>query len=74
MSNLVKEKTCFKDGIDLQLTSDSYTFQLITTVCSGLLGCHKLVLTVLKINIPKDNSRQMAYRGYRKFDSLIYNN
>ena len=53
LSNLVKEKTCFKNMqnpscIDLLLTNNSCAFQQTTAVCSGLSECHKLALTVLK--------------------------
>ena len=79
LSNLVKEKTCFKNMenpscIDLLLTNNSYAFQQTTTVCSGLSDCHKLVLTVLKTKIPKGNPRQITYRDNKKFDSLKFNN
>ena len=70
-SNLVKEKTCFKNMqnptcTDLLLTNNSYAVQQTTTVCSGLSDCHKLVSSVLK--------RQITYRDYERFDSLKFNN
>ena len=79
LSNLVKEKTCFKNMqnpncIDLLLISNICFFQETTTVCSGLSDCPKLVLTVLKTCIPKGNPRQITYRDYKKFDSLKFNN
>ena len=79
LSKLAKEKTCLKNMqkpncIDLLLTNNSYAFQQTTTVCSGLSDCHKLVLTVLKTSIPNGNPRQIAYRDYKKFDSLEFNN
>ena len=46
------------------------SFQQTTTVCFGLLDCHKLFLAVLKTSIPKSNPRQITYRDYKKFDSL----
>ena len=60
--------------IELLLTSDSYAFQQITTVCSGFSDCHKIVLTVLKTSILKSNSRQITYKNNKKFDSLKFNN
>ena len=79
LSNLVNEKTCFKNVqnlscIDLLLTNNISVFQQTATVCSGLSDCHKPVLTVLKMSIPKVNPRQITYRDYRKFDSLKFNN
>ena len=56
--------------IDLLLTNNSYVFQQATTVCSSISDCHKLVSTVLKTSIPKGNPRHIAYRYYKKFDSL----
>ena len=75
LSNLVKEKTCFKNMqnascMDLLLTSNSYAFQQTTTVCSGLSDCYELVLTILTVSIPKGNPRQITYRDYKRFDSL----
>ena len=60
--------------MDLLLTNNSYGFQQTTNVCSGLLACHKLVLTVLKTSILKVNPRQITCRDYKKFDSLTFNN
>ena len=79
LSNLVKEKTCFKNMqnpscIDLLLTNNSCAFQQTTTVCSAVSDCHKLILTVLKTSIPKGIPRQITYRDYKKFDSLKFNN
>ena len=79
LSNLVKEKICFKNMqnpscIDLLLTNSSCTFQQTTTVCSGYSDCHKLVLNELKTSVPKDNPRQITYKDYKKFDSLKFNN
>ena len=44
------------------------------TVCSGLLDCHKLALTMLKTSVSKGNPGQITYRNYKKFDSLKFNN
>ena len=71
LSNLVKEKTCLKNMqnprcIDFLLTNNIYASQQTATVCSSLLDCHKLVLTVLKTGIPKVNPRQITYRHYKK--------
>ena len=78
LSNLVKEKTCFKNiqnpsCIDLLLTNNSYAFQQTTTVHSGLSDCHKLILTVLKTSIPKGSPRQITYRDHKKFNFLKFN-
>ena len=83
LSNLVKEKTCFKNMqnpscADLLLTNNSCAFQQTITVSFGLSDCHKLkhyaVVTVLKMSIPKGNPRQITYSDHKKFDSLKFNN
>jgi len=57
LKNLMKEPTCFKSEnprcIDLILTNRYRSFQNTTTVETGLSDFHKMVLTVLKNNIPK---------------------
>ena len=62
LCHLVKEKTYFKNMqnrscIDLLLTNNVYTFQQTTAVCTGLLDCHKLVLTVLKTTVPRSQPK-----------------
>ena len=56
LHNLVEEKTCFKGSrnhscIDLILINNVMAFQNTTTVLTGLLDFHNLVLTVLKTSI-----------------------
>ena len=43
--------------IDLLLTNNTYALQQTMTVCSGISECHKLVMIVLKMSIPKGNTR-----------------
>ena len=73
LCNLVKEKTCFKimqnpSCIDLLLTNNVYAFQQATAICTGLSGCHKLVLTVLKTTVPRSQPKEITYRDYKQFD------
>ena len=53
LQNLVKDKTCFKSiykpSINLLLKNSAMAFQNTSTVFTGLLDFHNLVLTVLKI-------------------------
>ena len=77
LCNLVKEKTCFKNMqntscIDLLLTNNVYAFQQTTTLCTGLSDCHKLVLTVLKITVPRTQPKEITYRDYKQFDPSKY--
>ena len=74
LCNLVKEKTCFKNKqnpscIDLLLTNNVHAFQQTTAICTDFSGCHKLVLTVLKTAVPKDQRKEITYRDYKQFDS-----
>ena len=71
LCNLVKEKTFFKNMqnpscIDLLLTV--YAFQQITNICTGLSGCHKLILTVLKTTVPRSQPKKITDRDYKQFD------
>ena len=55
------------------MTNNALSFQHTETVFTGLSDFHKLVLTVLKINISKNKPREIHYRNYKKFDSLKFN-
>ena len=48
------------------------SFQHTETVSTGLSDFHKFVLAVLK-TISKKKPREIHYRNYKKFDSLIFN-
>ena len=77
LQNLVKEKTCFKSVdnpscIDLILTNNAMALQSTTTV-TGFSDFHKSVLTVSKTSIAKSKPQKIAYRGYKKFDSVRFN-
>ena len=75
LSSLVKKKTRFKNKlspscIDFLLNNNSYAIQQTTTVCSGLLDFHALI--VLKTTIPKSDPTQSTYINYKKYDSLKF--
>ena len=78
LSNLVKEKTFEnmqnRSFIDLLPNNNRCAFQQATTVWSGLLYCHKLALTLLKMSIPKANLGQFTYRAYKNLNSLKFDN
>ena len=79
LCNLVKERTCFKNMqnpscIDLLLTNNVYAFQKTIATCTGLSGCHKLVLTVLKTTVPRSQPKEITYRDYKQFDSSKFKN
>ena len=55
LTNLVKDKTCFKnkDGtlLDVILTNRPNSFQKTVTTETGLSDCHKLVSTVFGLHL-----------------------
>ena len=59
--------------INLILTNNAMAFQNTTTVFTGLSDFHKLVLTVLKTSITKSKPLKIAYRYYKNFDSVRFN-
>ena len=70
--NLVKQKTCFKNidnpsCIDLCITNCHRCFQNTTTLSTGLSDFHKMVITVMKKSIPKDEPKIIQYRDYKNF-------
>ena len=71
-TNLVKEKTCFKNienpsCIDLFITNSTLSFQNTTTVSTGLSDFHDMIITVLKTTFPKAKPKVIFYRDYSKF-------
>ena len=77
LSNLVKEKTCFKSinnpsCIDLFLTNHPKSFQNTKTISSGMSDCHKMIVTVLKMKFCKAQPKIVYYRNYKNFDKNIF--
>ena len=77
LSNLVKEKTCFKSinnpsCIDPFLTNHPKSFQNTQTISSGMSDCHKMIVTVLKMKFCKAQPKIIYYRNYKKFDKNIF--
>jgi len=77
LSNLVKEKTCFKNPnnpkcIDLIITNKPRSFQHTTTFDIGLSDFHKLVLTSFKCIYNKREPKVVVYRDYKKLDELLF--
>ena len=61
LKNLVTETTCFKNplnpsSIDLILTNRDISFQNSITMETGLSDHHKMIITVLKTLVPKQDS------------------
>ena len=73
LKNLVKEPTCFKNPenpscIDLFLTNSPTSFQNTHAICTGLSDCHKMIVTVMKMSLPKSKPIMRQYRDFRKFE------
>lgn len=72
-TNIVKEKTCFKNVnnpscIDLFITNQNRSFQNTTAIASGLSDFHKMVLTVFKTKFEKQKPKIIYYRSYKNFN------
>ena len=70
---LVKEPTCFKNvnspsTVDHFITNAPRLFQKTMALNIGLSDFHKLIVTVLKTGIPKQQPKTVIYRNYRNFD------
>ena len=72
LTNLVKDKTCFKnkDGtlLDVILTNRPNSFQKTVTTETGLSDCHKLVSTVFRSTFIKLPPKTVRYRSYKTYD------
>ena len=55
--------------IDLFLTNSPRAFQKTQTIETGLYDFHKLVVTILKMYLPNNQSKVITYRDYKNFDS-----
>ena len=76
VTSLVKAKTCFKSitnptCIELFLTNSNLSFQHTETVSTGLSGLS--VVTALKTCFSKKKLRELEYRNYKNFKSVLFN-
>ena len=65
--------TCYKNPdkhscIDFILTNSPLSFHKSDCLFIGLSDCHKLVLSVFKINFSKSKPKEIIYRNFKKFD------
>ena len=79
LKNLINEPTCFKNPqnpsiIDLILTNRPNNFQGSRTIQTGLSGCHKMVITVLKGFFHNKAPRLIKYRDYKKLNQNQFKN
>ena len=76
--NVVKEKICFKNAlnlscIDLFITNSLLSFQN-TVVSNGLSDFHEMVITVTKMSFKKHSPTERHYRDYKYFDQTEFKN
>ena len=72
LANLIKDPTCFKSienpsCIDVILTNRNLCFESSTTIETGLSGCHKMTVTVMKKHYKKLEPIKIEYRDYKFF-------
>ena len=78
LTNLVKDKTCFKSPkgtcIDLILTNRGRSFQHTSVFETGLSDHHLLIYTMLKTTFCKLPPKIIKYRNYRSFNEQSFLN
>ena len=79
LKHLVKVPTCFKNPINLKcidkiLTNRVHHFQNTTAVETGLSDHHKLIVTVLKNEIPKIAPKIIKFRNLKNLDDARFKN
>ena len=77
LTNIIRQPTCFKNPsnpscIDLFLTNNANCFQKSSVFETGLSGFHKLIVTVKKSNIPKQQPKITKYRNYKGFNETKF--
>ena len=77
LTDIIKQPTCFKNPsnpsyIDLLLTNNANCFQKSSGFETGLSDFHKLIVTVMKSHIPKQQPKIIKYRNYKGFDETKF--
>ena len=75
--NIVKDKTCFKNPInltciDLIITNRPKSFQETEIIKTGLSDFHKMSLTVMKVFYNKQKPKIIQYRKYKGFSNEAF--
>ena len=75
--NIVKDKTCFKNSInltciDLIITNRPKSFQDSEVIETGLSEFHKMILTVMKVFYSKQKPKMIQYRKYKVFSNEAF--
>ena len=79
LKNLNEEPTCFKSinnpsTIDLFLTNTRKCFQKIETIENDLSDFHKLLVTVMNVDLKRLPPKIICYREYKNFDAKNFEN
>ena len=75
--NIVKDKTCFKNPlnltcVDLIITNRPKSFQESAVIETGLSDFHKMGSTVMKVFYKKQNPKIIQYRKYKDFSNETF--
>ena len=72
LTNLVKDKTCFKNKngtlLHVILTNRASCFQKTVINKTGLSYCHKLVTTIFRSTFVKLPPKTIRYKSYKTFN------
>ena len=77
LKNLITEPTCYKNAenptsINVILTNRFKSFRESRTIETGLSDYHKMIYTILKLDIKKKDPLLINYCSYKHFDDLAF--
>ena len=77
LTDIIKQPACFRNpsnpsGIDQFLTNNANCFQKSSVFETGLSDFHKLIVTVMKLHIPKQQAKIIKYRNYKGFNETKF--
>ena len=77
LTDIIKQPSCFKNPsnpscIDLFLTNNANCFQKSSVFETGLSDFHKLIVTVMKWHILKQQAKIIKYRNYKGFNETKF--
>ena len=77
VTDILKQPTCFKNPsnpscIDLFLTNNANCFQKSSVFETGLSDFRKVIVTVMKWHIPKQQAKVIKYRNYKGFNETKF--
>ena len=77
LTDIIKQPSCFKNPsnpscIDLFLTNNANCFQKSSVFETGLSNFHKLIVTVMKWHILKQQAKIIKYRNYKGFNETKF--